>query len=156
MAEAIDESELTDEASNASVEAAKPEGPDERELPDIERGALVAHMSVPKPEAVVGDTPLSAIERLSVPGDLSPRIRRRDRLLTAAWAASFATLTALGVAGYTERDALMRQWPASKRVYATLGLAPLDGQTGDGQAGDRRVGDGTGGAVQSGGVAPAR
>jgi len=35
-------------------------------------------------------------------------------------------LAALGVAGYTERDLLMKQWPASKRVYATLGLLPID------------------------------
>jgi hypothetical protein len=47
-------------------------------------------------------------------------------LLTAAWALSVAALAALGVAGYTERDLLMKQWPASKRVYATLGLLPID------------------------------
>ena len=85
--------------------------------------AIPVREPLPEPETVFGDTPLSAIERLSVPGDLSPDIVRRDRLLTAAWAASFAVLAALGVAGYTERDLLMRQWPASKRVYATLGLA---------------------------------
>ena len=39
---------------------------------------------------------------------------------------SIAALAALGVAGYTERDALMRQWPASKRLYATLGLLPVE------------------------------
>jgi hypothetical protein len=68
----------------------------------------------------------SAIDRLSAPSELSGAIRRRDRLLTIAWAASFAGLAMLGVAGYTERDMLMRQWPASKRVYGTLGLAPPD------------------------------
>jgi hypothetical protein len=88
----------------------------------------------PEPEFVPGDTPLSAIERLSVSNDLSPRIRRRDRLLTAAWAASFALLAGLGVAGYTERDVLMQQWPASKRVYATLGLVPPDLKVDDGKA----------------------
>jgi predicted Zn finger-like uncharacterized protein len=77
-------------------------------------------------ELTLGDTPLSAIERLSAPSDLSPRTRGRDHLLTAAWAASFAILAGLGVAGYTQRDALMRHWPASKRVYATLGLIPMD------------------------------
>jgi len=87
-----------------------------------------------EPEFVPGDTPLSAIERLSVSTDLSPRIRRRDRLLTAAWAASFALLAGLGVAGYTERDVLMQQWPASKRVYATLGLVPPDMKMDDGKA----------------------
>ena len=46
--------------------------------------------------------------------ELSPRIRRHDRFLTAAWAGSFAILAALGVAGYTKRDVLMREWPAIK------------------------------------------
>jgi predicted Zn finger-like uncharacterized protein len=82
-------------------------------------------------EPIMGPTPLSAIERLSASGDLSPRIRRHDRILTAAWAFSFAALAGLGVAGYTKRDALMREWPASKRVYATLGLAPVDAKSQD-------------------------
>jgi hypothetical protein len=77
-------------------------------------------------EPAFGDTPLSAIERLAAPVDLSPRIRRRDRLLTIAWAASFALLAALGVGGYTQRDRLMQEWPASKRLYAKLGLLPAD------------------------------
>jgi len=80
----------------------------------------------PEPQPVFGDTPLSAIERLAAPVDLSPRLRRHDRLLTTAWAASFAILAALGVAGYTQRNRLMQEWPASKRVYATLGLIPAD------------------------------
>ncbi len=84
-----------------------------------------------EPRFVPGDTPLSAIERLAVNDDLSPPIRRRDRVLTVAWAASFALLAGLGVAGYTQRDVLMQQWPASKRVYATLGLAPPDLKPGD-------------------------
>src|SRR5471032_2492099 len=46
----------------------------------------------PEPEPVLGDTPLSAIERLAAQDDLSPPVRRRDRILTAAWAASFALL----------------------------------------------------------------
>jgi predicted Zn finger-like uncharacterized protein len=86
----------------------------------------------PEPEPVFGDTPLSAIERLSAPVDLSPRIRRRDRLLTFAWAASFALLAALGVAGYTQRERLMQEWPASKRVYARLGLLPTDARSSKG------------------------
>jgi len=99
----------------------------------------VAHQSAAdthelEPEAVFGDTPLSAIERLAAPVDLSPRLRRRDRLLTAAWAASIAALAALGVAGYTQRDLLMQHWPASKRVYATLGLIPLDMKNRDAKA----------------------
>jgi predicted Zn finger-like uncharacterized protein len=77
----------------------------------------------------LGETPLSAIERLTVPGDKSPA-RRRNRALTAAWAASFAVLAFLGVAGYAKRDALMQQWPASKRVYATLGLIKPDDKAG--------------------------
>jgi hypothetical protein len=88
----------------------------------------------PEPEAAFGDTPLSAIERLAAPGDLSPRVRRRDRLLTVAWAASFALLAALGVAGYTQRDRLMQEWPASKRVYAKLGLLPADAKGRDAKA----------------------
>jgi hypothetical protein len=170
MAEAIDEPELTEEASDTQVEAAKPDIPDETELPDIEPEALVVRAPVPGPEATFGDTPLSAIERLSEPGDPSPRLHRRDRLLTAAWAASCATLTALVVAGYIEREPLMRQWPASKRVYATLGLASVngpgggrggnaqagDGQAGDGQSGDAKGGPGQSGTGQNGAVAPAR
>jgi predicted Zn finger-like uncharacterized protein len=78
------------------------------------------------PDLVLGDTPLSAIQRLAAPTDFHQSGRRRDRVLTAAWALSFAALAALGVAGYTERDLLMKQWPASKRVYATLGLVPSD------------------------------
>ncbi len=94
-----------------------------------------AREPVPEPVAAFGDTPLSAIERLSIAGDLSPEIRRRDRILTAAWAASFALLAALGVAAYTERNLLMRHWPASKRVYATLGLLPADARDGRGMRG---------------------
>lgn len=94
------------------------------------------------PEPVLGVTPLSAIERLAAPSDLEPRTERRGRLLTAAWAASFAALAALGVAGYTERDLLMKQWPASKRVYATLGLVhPNAAKDGDNKDGDTKDGD---------------
>jgi hypothetical protein len=93
----------------------------------------VAAKPPPQPE-IIDDTPLSAIERLAVAGDLSPRVRRRDRVLTAAWAASFAALAAMGVAGYTERDRLMQEWPASKRVYVTLGLIPLDMKADDSKA----------------------
>jgi predicted Zn finger-like uncharacterized protein len=74
-------------------------------------------------EPVAAEVKLTALDRLAAPAELSPVIRRRDRWLTTAWAASFAALAALGVAGYTERDHLMREWPASKRVYASLGLA---------------------------------
>jgi hypothetical protein len=88
------------------------------------------------PPPVMGDTPLSGIERLSSASDLDPRSRRRDRVLTAAWAISFAALAAFGVAGYTQRDLLMKQWPASKRVYATLGLIPADAKSGDAKPAD--------------------
>jgi hypothetical protein len=95
------------------------------------------------PEPVLGDTPLSAIERLAAPTDLYPRTDRRGRLLTAAWAASFAALAALGVAGYEERDVLMKQWPASKRVYATLGLVHAEpAKTGDTTKGGDTTKDG--------------
>ena len=76
----------------------------------------------PEPELVPGDTPLSAIERLAAPGSKTSARAARSRLLTSAWAASFAALALLGVAGYAKREALMSQWPASKRVYATFGL----------------------------------
>jgi len=135
---------LPEEPAAAPGELAEPEVPlvVARESPVPEPAALAVRAPVARPEAVFGDTPLSAIERLAVPGELSPQIRRRDRLLTTAWALSFAALAALGVAGYTERDALMRQWPASKRVYATLGLAQFDGKADDG-----KVSAGQGGAV---------
>jgi hypothetical protein len=117
--------ELPDEAVEPQIRVAStPELP-VHELPVHEPPDREVDELPSEPE-VFGDTPLSAIERLAVSADLSPRILRRDNLLTAAWAASFAILTVLGVAGYTERDVLMRQWPASKRVYATLGLVRLD------------------------------
>ena len=87
---------------------------------------------------MLGDTPLSAIERLAAPVDLHPRAHRRDHVLTAAWAISFAILAALGVAGYTEREQLMQQWPASKRIYATLGLIPMDMKNPDPKAAPAR------------------
>jgi predicted Zn finger-like uncharacterized protein len=131
MAEALEEPVLAEAAADTPTEASEAEVP-------AAAAAEPIHELVREPvearETVFDDTPLSAIERLSEPGDLSPQIQRRDRLLTAAWAASFAILTALSVAGYTERDSLMRQWPASKRVYATLGLVPMDRQTGDGKS----------------------
>jgi predicted Zn finger-like uncharacterized protein len=111
-------------AEPAEVVSAEPSSP----LPELPGRDLVL-----EPEASFGGTPLSAIERLSAPIDLSPGIRRHDRILTAAWAFSFAALAALGVAGYTKRDTLMREWPASKRVYATLGLAPVDAKSQDGK-----------------------
>jgi hypothetical protein len=101
----------------------------EPEVPLRRQGARAARERLLEPEVAIGDTPLSAIERLAMGADMSPHMRRRDRLLTAAWAASFAAVTALGVAGYTERDVLMQQWPASKRVYATLGLTPIHGKS---------------------------
>jgi predicted Zn finger-like uncharacterized protein len=119
-----------------------PEPPAETELPAHEPAIQPAADDVtvderyPEPEPAFGDTPLSAIERLAAPVDLSPRIRRRDRLLTVAWAASFALLAALGVAGYTQRDRLMEEWPASKRVYARLGLLPADAKGRDAKAPD--------------------
>ena len=123
----------------APVEEAPPPEPAPAEdatpasVPTEEPVAIVEATPEPTADNVVplGDTPLSAIERLNT-SDFTPRGRRRDHWLTAAWAASFAILAALGVAGYTQRDALMRHWPASKRVYATLGLAPLEIKTENG------------------------
>ena len=144
--------EDTDEAAEAedavADEAEMPVA--EAELPLRRAGAQAARERRLEPESVIGDTPLSAIERLAMGADLSPQIRRRDRLLTAAWAASFAALTALGVAGYTERDTLMQQWPASKRVYATLGLTPLDEKAAPAQGGSGQGGSGQGGSGQGG------
>ena len=94
----------------------------EPEVRSQEPAALAVITPLPEAEVVPITMPLSAIERLAMAG---PRIRRRDHLLTTAWAASFAALAAMGVAGYTQRDMLMRQWPASVRVYSALGMAPL-------------------------------
>jgi predicted Zn finger-like uncharacterized protein len=115
---------VEEEPAPAEAEAAEPGTP----VPEP-----VGRDLVPESDPIFGGTPLSAIERLSAQVDLSPRIRRHDRILTAAWAFSFAALAALGVAGYTKRDTLMREWPASKRVYATLGLAPVDAKSQDGK-----------------------
>ncbi len=82
-------------------------------------------------EALSDEAPLSAIERLAAaPGEpvaenVSSLPRPRNRLLTIAWAASFAALALMGVAGYARRDMLMEQWPASKLIYTTLGLARM-------------------------------
>jgi predicted Zn finger-like uncharacterized protein len=113
--------------------------------PIAEQVLAASHPARPvHPEPVLGDTPLSAIERLAAPTDLYPRTDRRGRLLTAAWAASFAALAALGVAGYKERDLLMKQWPASKRVYVTLGLVHTDTtKDGDKTVGDAKPAEGT-------------
>jgi hypothetical protein len=135
IAVAVVEPEVVEEPEEAAepelveaAEATHPVAGAEAELPLRRQGARAARERLLEPDAVIGDTPLSAIERLALGADMSPQIRRRDRLLTAAWAASFAALTALGVAGYTERNVLMQQWPASKRVYATLGLSPMNGK----------------------------
>jgi hypothetical protein len=131
IAVAIVEPELVEEPEEIAepevAEAALPVAA-EPEVPLRRQGARAARERLLEPENLIGDTPLSAIERLALGADLAPQIRRRDRLLTAAWAASFAALTALGVAGYTERNVLMQQWPASKHVYATLGLTPGAGK----------------------------
>ena len=82
-------------------------------------------------EALPDEAPLSAIERLAAAPDepmaenVSSLPRPRNRLLTIAWAASFAALALMGVAGYARRDLLMEQWPASKLIYTTLGLARM-------------------------------
>jgi predicted Zn finger-like uncharacterized protein len=127
--EVVEEPEETAEPELAETAEAPPPFAAEAEIPLRRQGARAARERLLEPEAVIGDTPLSAIERLALGSDMSPYIRRRDRLLTAAWAASFAALTALGVAGYTERNVLMQQWPASKRVYARLGLTPVNGKS---------------------------
>jgi hypothetical protein len=114
---------------------AGPEQPETAVMVQARAEPIIAALPDPPPrlepveadsDLILGDTPLSAIQRLAAPTDFHQFGRRRDRLLTAAWALSFAALAALGVAGYTERDQLMKQWPASKRVYATLGLVPAD------------------------------
>jgi hypothetical protein len=130
---AITEPEMAEAAAEPEMAMAGEGGPptaDEPELPPRRQRPQAGTDPYPEQQQALGDTPLSAIERLALSSDLSQHIRRRDRVLTAAWAASFAALTALGVAGYTERDVLMQQWPASKRVYATLGLTQPNGTSG--------------------------
>jgi hypothetical protein len=119
--ERVPEPELAEASETTSRFAPEPE--------PYRPGGRAARERLLEPERVTGDTPLSAIERLALGAEMSPQMRRRDRVLTAAWAASFAALTGLGVAGYTERNTLMQQWPASKRVYATLGLTPINGKS---------------------------
>ena len=79
----------------------------------------------PPPSSEPSPAALSALDRLAVVPDgtgkpASPPTG--NRLLTAAWAASFLLLVLLGVAAYSKRETLMREWPASKRLYAVLGL----------------------------------
>lgn len=76
-----------------------------------------------EPAAETSEPVLQALDILAAPARSPvPPIRRRDPWLTAAWAASVAALAGLGLAGFTQRDTMMRQWPASKLVYAKLGL----------------------------------
>jgi predicted Zn finger-like uncharacterized protein len=121
MAEPVEDDPLPDEQPEAADEAMTPEA-----VVPVAAPVPVARARTPEPGPVFGDTPLSAIERLAIPGEPPAGQRRRDRLLTTAWALSFAALAATAVVAYTERNLLMRHWPASQRVYATLGLAPLD------------------------------
>jgi predicted Zn finger-like uncharacterized protein len=129
MAEPVEDDPLPEDQPEAAEEALPPEAA----VP-----VPVARARVPEPAPVFGDTPLSAIERLAVPGEPPAGQRRRDRLLTTAWGLSFAALAATGVVAYTERNLLMRHWPASQRVYATLGLAPLEIKATDVKSGNPR------------------
>ena len=83
------------------------------------------HVEV-EPEPVAppppAEVPLSAIERLAAPLEMEPEIDSRSSTLIAAWVLSLAILLAAGVAGYVERDPVMRAWPPSARLYAALGL----------------------------------
>lgn len=45
------------------------------------------------------------------------------RALRAAWIASVVVLAALLWGAFSQRDAVMKAWPPSIRVYAALGLA---------------------------------
>ncbi len=121
MAEPVVDPEPVDaEAAAVAVEAPV------AALPDAPSPTERLHQDPVFQAPPVVETPLSALERLALPADLAPPNQTRDNLLTVAWAASFAIMAGLGVAAYTERDSLMRHWPASQRVYATIGLAPLD------------------------------
>jgi hypothetical protein len=90
--------------------------------PASEPHAVIPHAIIPR--AAAGASDLFAHDSLAPPAS---QPRRRSSLLTAAWAASFAALALLGVAGYAKRDQLMRHWPASIRVYAMFGLAQSGG-----------------------------
>lgn len=126
MATPVGDDDELEEAASADA-GAPPFVPYEGEIPPKSWEPVVDRSPDPVQEiGVVKGGTRSAIDRLSDPSGHTAAARRRDRLLTIAWAASFAGLAVLGVTGYTERDMLMRQWPASKRVYATLGLAPQE------------------------------
>lgn len=93
-------------------------------------GVEISFLEEPVAEMAAEIAAPSAIERLSAAAAAGPPppSRRAGHLLTAAWAASFLVLAGLGAAAYVKRDALMRLWPASARVYAMIGLAPGDPQ----------------------------
>jgi predicted Zn finger-like uncharacterized protein len=57
----------------------------------------------------------------SLEEDSLPPPRTRAAPVIAAWVVSFAVLGALGWGLVTRRDAVMRVWPPSTRVYAALG-----------------------------------
>jgi hypothetical protein len=63
------------------------------------------------------------MERLAA---ISPRpsLRRREPpLLAAAWAASVLLIVSLATLGVTGREAVMRAWPPSTRLYQAVGAA---------------------------------
>jgi hypothetical protein len=98
--------------------------------------AQLAASSAAAPAPFSMDTPLSGMDRLT---DAPPYYAEtgsssRGGLLTAAWIVSLAALVGLGAAGYAERDLLMQRWPASKRVYATLGLVQSPAKDADEKA----------------------
>jgi len=130
---------MAEPVADAAAARAEPESESVPEAVAAPFPEPVAHQPPPLDKSASASMPLSALDRLAAPATLSSHVRRRDRVLTAAWAASIAALAGLGVAGYTQRNVLMAQWPASKRVYATLGLAPLDiaGRDGKEQPGGR-------------------
>ena len=108
------------------AEPVEPPAPPSPEAPAPEEAPAV-HARAPEPEPPPEPAPLSAIERLAAAPEAPPAVAPapRSRLLTAAWAASFAALALMGVAGYAKRDVLMEHWPASKLVYTKLGLVQM-------------------------------
>src|SRR5580658_4873354 len=92
MAEPVAEAPLPLEALQAG-----PEQPETAMMVQARAEPIVAALPNPPPrldagepdsDLILGDTPLSAIQRLAAPIDFQHHGRRRDRLLTAAWALS--------------------------------------------------------------------
>lgn len=107
-----------------------PEPPPPPRWPD---GEVIEEVELePVEQGTVEPPRLTAMDRLALHRDQQRRSRAPLRI---AWLLSLLALLALGAAAYQWRAEVMHAWPASQRLYDTLGLhhtspaAPQPGTT---------------------------